>query len=548
MKVFNIAVSLFFLVLTSFPPVQAQTAANVPGGSNATATPAPTARAPDEMTKKIAELVHAGKYPEAQQLTTGLLVAYPNDQRLIKAKALIEKLLSPAGSASATPSSSQPARPALNASAAQLSGMDKVEYNSLIELARQAQQTTDLEQQNALLKQFMDKSHAFLLKHPDQMLLWQLRAASAISLNDPMAGYEAGQKLIAAGAADSGDPNLQRLLAQLNSKGWLDKQKAEEAKEQQRYILVTVTLVDDADAASRRELRSKLDSAVTALLQSRFPRTNIRTTTPDAGPDPVLRVTINLPYPKYWFEPKGGFSHRYTGHVNSTLSISVLSPIGLLVDRTFAVAIVKSNLKDADIGDGVQQVEHMRDWVAQEALEKLKGLLAEDAVHSSLGNSTPEPALPDAHSSAPMGNPAPEPTVAAVHSSTLADNPAPPAAGSNTTVLHVYRPHHLTGASQKPYIYVDGKQIVPIANSQTIRMILSPGKHNISVSKKYVNSEIPIYDLDMASGNEYWIRVELSAGAWGAHSKLFVVPTEQAQSESNRMEEIRIGDVPMNQR
>jgi len=35
-----------------------------------------------------------------------------------------------------------------------------------------------------------------LQKHPDQILLWQLRAASAITLNEPMAGYQAGEKLI----------------------------------------------------------------------------------------------------------------------------------------------------------------------------------------------------------------------------------------------------------------------------------------------------------------------------------------------------------------
>jgi hypothetical protein len=42
-----------------------------------------------------------------------------------------------------------------------------------------------------------------------------------------MAGYDAGQKLLAAGAADRSDLNLQQLLAQLKNKGWLDRQTAE---------------------------------------------------------------------------------------------------------------------------------------------------------------------------------------------------------------------------------------------------------------------------------------------------------------------------------
>lgn len=143
------------------------------------------------MTKKITDLVHAGKYAEAQQLTNGLLIAYPDDQRLIKAKALIEKLLAPSDSPSVAPSTHASAQPATTANADQLTGMDKVDYNALIELARQAQQYTNLEQQNALLQQFMDQSSVFLQKHPDQMLLWQLRGATAIGLKEPMEGYEA---------------------------------------------------------------------------------------------------------------------------------------------------------------------------------------------------------------------------------------------------------------------------------------------------------------------------------------------------------------------
>jgi hypothetical protein len=45
------------------------------------------------MTKKISDLVHAGKYTDAQKLTAAMLILYPDDQRLIKAKVLIDQLL-----------------------------------------------------------------------------------------------------------------------------------------------------------------------------------------------------------------------------------------------------------------------------------------------------------------------------------------------------------------------------------------------------------------------------------------------------------------------
>jgi hypothetical protein len=176
---------------------------------------------------------------EAQQLTTGLLVAYPDDQRLIKTKALLEQLLAAPSTPNANPVNQQK-QWAANAGAEQLTGEDKLDYNALIELARQSQQSSDLDEQRKLLKQFMAQSAEFLKRHPEQMLLWRLRAAAAIGTVEPMDGFEAGQKLMAAGAIDSNDPALQQLLAKLKLMGWMDKEKvkdlqfkADEARRQQ---------------------------------------------------------------------------------------------------------------------------------------------------------------------------------------------------------------------------------------------------------------------------------------------------------------------------
>src|SRR5450755_1058829 len=90
----------FVLVLISILPLHAQTVSNAPADVSATAAnTTPANQAPDDVAKKITDLVHAGKYAEAQQLTTGLLSAYPDDERLIKAKALIEKMLASTDSA-----------------------------------------------------------------------------------------------------------------------------------------------------------------------------------------------------------------------------------------------------------------------------------------------------------------------------------------------------------------------------------------------------------------------------------------------------------------
>jgi hypothetical protein len=222
-------ISGIFLALTFLLPLHAQTVTNAPATdtNSVVANPIPAGQAPDEVVKKLSSLVHDGKYAEAQQLASGLLLAYPDDQRLIKAKTLLDKLIAASNSTQPT---NGVAEPVASTPSDQLTDMDKVEYNALIQRAKEAQQTTDLDQQKILLKQFIDDSSQFLQKHPDQMLLWQFRAVSAIILDDMTDGYDAGQKLLAAGAADSNDANLQQLLAQLKNKGWLDKEKMDQHK------------------------------------------------------------------------------------------------------------------------------------------------------------------------------------------------------------------------------------------------------------------------------------------------------------------------------
>ena len=210
--------------------------------------------------------MNAGKYAEVQQLTAGLLLVYPDDQRLAKTKMLLDKLLASAAVGTTTTIQSKPtnsiAQPAPNERSAELTGMDKVAYNSLIELGREAQETKDLDQQTTLLKQFMDKSTSFLQNHPNEMLLWQIRAVGAISLNDSLAGYEAGHNLLAAGGADSSDPNLQHLLAQLNLKGWLDKQQAILATaKSEAETMLTVQVDQEAAAGGARTTSADAPSA-----------------------------------------------------------------------------------------------------------------------------------------------------------------------------------------------------------------------------------------------------------------------------------------------
>jgi hypothetical protein len=251
-KLASIALFCTLCISVTGTPISAQTPA-------ASDQAAPAGQAPDEATKKISDLVNAEKYVEAQKLTEGLLIAYPNDQQLLKAKTLIEQMLAPTPSTPAA--NNQPATPAT-----QLTGMDKVEYNALIVLARQAQQTTDLDEQKKLLQQFMGQSSPFLQKHPDLTLLWKFRVLSALSLNEPRMGYEAGQKLLAEGAADSNDPTLQDLLAQLRNKDWLDKQSMENAQEYHQLLSLDPSLTYGPWSIDRGFMKAEMKTTLTLTI------------------------------------------------------------------------------------------------------------------------------------------------------------------------------------------------------------------------------------------------------------------------------------------
>jgi len=496
--------------VTQAPVEQAPSdAAPAQGGASADA-----GQAPDAATKKISELVHAGKYADAQQLTTGLLLAYPNDQRLIRAQALIAKLIAGGGSAA---NNSQPAPSTADTSAEQLTGMDKVDYNALIELARQAQGSTDLDEQNRLLQQFMEESNTFLVKHPEQMLLWQLRAASAISMNEPMNGYRAGTKLIAMGAADSNDPNLQQLLAKLQLLGWLDSYKVQE-------------LQYEVDVEQKKQAET------------------------DASAKNTFAV-VHL----------DGLHYEY-GH----LTINPDEAIYVGTDETAHIA--RSNIRDVSVAcntDGCGM------YFTQKAGRRFYFLaVTEDAVTnkstkgpvfrppSVIGNAvvarwkfvasgknnktlSPAPeggAVPAAVPSAQKSTPSPPaPEAASANVSVAANDPAPVAtveAATGPAILHVYRPHHMTGAMEKFDVSVDGKKLAQLENSQMVRLVVMPGRHNISVEGKHMDDKIPVDDFDMAAGVEYWIKVDVDSGAFSAHTELSVVPAAQAEGEAKGFKDV----------
>jgi hypothetical protein len=167
---------------------------------------------------KAQQQVQQQQARQEQERQRALALARQQQERARRDAAAVAQTSAALGQLLGAPGGAHPPAPPLT-------GMESIEYNSLISLARQAQQATDLKVQRGFLKQFTALSSPFLQKHPERVLLWQIQVVSAMSRNDPIAGYEAGQGLMATGAADSEDADLQQFLVQVNLKGWFNKDR-----------------------------------------------------------------------------------------------------------------------------------------------------------------------------------------------------------------------------------------------------------------------------------------------------------------------------------
>jgi hypothetical protein len=96
------------VVTTALSSLAQVTTPAVPDTNAMPTNAVPANQAPDSVMKKLSDLVRAGKYAEAQQTVAALLILYPDDQGLVKAKALLDKAFGAAGAPNVAPTANPP--------------------------------------------------------------------------------------------------------------------------------------------------------------------------------------------------------------------------------------------------------------------------------------------------------------------------------------------------------------------------------------------------------------------------------------------------------
>jgi hypothetical protein len=106
--------------------------------------------------------------------------------------------------------------------------------------------------------------------------------------------------------------------------------------------------------------------------------------------------------------------------------------------------------------------------------------------------------------------------------------PTPQVTDSKTgkATVYVYRYKQFVGSALAPSIYCDGAELARMENGRYFTAKLEPGTHTFTSNDKQSG-----IDLDLKSGDEYFMRVEIATGFAKGHGRLVLVPREQGAYE-----------------
>ena len=101
-------------------------------------------------------------------------------------------------------------------------------------------------------------------------------------------------------------------------------------------------------------------------------------------------------------------------------------------------------------------------------------------------------------------------------------------------VVNVYRYKQWTGSALEPPFLVDGVKLAQIDNGTWFKVKLDPGKHTFQSNDKQAGIEI-----DLKSGEDYYIRMEIAEGVWKGKGRLLLVPKEQGAFEIQKLKPLK---------
>jgi formylglycine-generating enzyme required for sulfatase activity len=141
----------------------------------------------------------------------------------------IAKLIDSAAPNTRAATGSAVAQPAAPDSTPTISSAQRRQFNVLMLVMDDADKASSIPDRQQLLGEFMDKSAGYVQDFPDDKRVWLLRALTCVELNRVDDGIMAARAIERLGLVDSEDPKVERLVANLDRKGWFKAKTLEEA-------------------------------------------------------------------------------------------------------------------------------------------------------------------------------------------------------------------------------------------------------------------------------------------------------------------------------
>jgi len=102
--------------------------------------------------------------------------------------------------------------------------------------------------------------------------------------------------------------------------------------------------------------------------------------------------------------------------------------------------------------------------------------------------------------------------------------------------VNVYRYKQYMGKGLRPSIYCDGKDAARLQDGRYVVLLMTPGMHTFRS-----NDEQSQIEVDLKSGQQYYIRIDIAEGFWKGHGRLTLVQAEQGAAELKQMKPVDSG-------
>lgn len=110
------------------------------------------------------------------------------------------------------------------------------------------------------------------------------------------------------------------------------------------------------------------------------------------------------------------------------------------------------------------------------------------------------------------------------------DNTSAVQTKDDQATVYVYRYKQFVGSALSPSVYCDETELARMENGRYFAAKLSSGKHTF-----YSNDKQAGIEVDLKSGQDYYIRVEIAAGMMKGHGRMVLVAPEQGGYEIKKL-------------